>query len=372
MDYIMHFARQVLEEEGHEDHDHDHDAPSTGGGHSHGSGSCEFEAEEHDYMSLRIAAVFVLLVGSTLGALFPVIARRASFIHIPKAVFDFAKYFGSGIIISTAFIHLLGHALHSLESPCLSEDWGLYPYALAICMASIFCLFIVELIAFRWGTAKLASLGKTHDAHGHGIGAHSSHGPEGGLVQPPKDMEKGDKSDDGSSAQSVPFRMNENTLGQIIGIAILEFGVVLHSILIGLTLAVDHDFKVLFVVVLFHQTFEGIGIGSRLAYMDLPPKYKWVPYAGAILYGVTTPLGIAAGLGARTTYNAHSATASIVAGVLDSISAGILLYTGLVELLAHDFLFSKEMMNASNKKLSLAIGAMLLGAGLMSLLGRWA
>lgn len=36
------------------------------------------------------------------------------------------------------------------------------PYALALCLVSIFAIFIVELIAFRWGTAKLAKLGKHH------------------------------------------------------------------------------------------------------------------------------------------------------------------------------------------------------------------
>lgn len=51
----------------------------------------------------------------------------------------------------------------------------------------------------------------------------------------------------------------------------------------------------------------------------------------AILYGLTTPIGIAAGLGVRTTYNPNSNTANIVSGVLDSFSSGILLYTGLVE-----------------------------------------
>jgi hypothetical protein len=34
---------------------------------------------------------------------------------------------------------------------------------------------------------------------------------------------------------------------------------------------------------------------------------------------------------------------NIVAGVLDSLSAGILIYTSLVELLAHDFIFNREM-----------------------------
>ena len=65
--------------------------------------------------------------------------------------------------------------------------------------------------------------------------------------------------------------------------------------------------------------------------MKLPPSYNWVPVAGGVLYGLTTPIGIAAGLGVRSTYNPGTATASIVSGVLDSLSAGILLYTGLVE-----------------------------------------
>lgn len=79
------------------------------------------------------------------------------------------------------------------------------------------------------------------------------------------------------------------------------------------------------------ETFEGLGLGSRLAYMDLPQRYSWIPIVAAIFYGITTPLGIAVGLGVRSSYNAESATASIVSGVLDSISAGILVYTGLVE-----------------------------------------
>lgn len=62
-----------------------------------------------------------------------------------------------------------------------------------------------------------------------------------------------------------------SALAQIVGISILEVGVVLHrfalydgrchvshlnsssSVLIGLTLAVDPDFKILFVVLIFHR-----------------------------------------------------------------------------------------------------------------------
>ena len=90
------------------------------------------------------------------------------------------------------------------------------------------------------------------------------------------------------------------------------------------------------------ETFEGLGIGSRLAYMDLAEKYNWIPIAAAILYGITTPLGIAVGLGVRSTYNPESATASIVSGVLDAISAGILVYTGLVEVGFHRITFRAQ------------------------------
>jgi zinc transporter 1/2/3 len=108
------------------------------------------------------------------------------------------------------------------------------------------------------------------------------------------------------------------------------------------------------------------------------------------LYGVTTPIGIAAGLGIRTTYNPSTPTASIVSGTMDSLSAGILIYTGTVEvsfdhaflqtwsinvvfqLLAHEFLFNPEMLKASNSHLAYAIGCMLTGCGIMALLGNWA
>ena len=129
-----------------------------------------------------------------------------------------------------------------------------------------------------------------------------------------------------------------------------------------MTLAVTSDFVTLFVVIIFHrkflffllkkiilkiyaqydfvynvETFEGLGIGSRLAYLEMPRKYYWVPIAGALLYGITTPVGIAIGLGVRTTYNPNSTTASIVSGVLDSLSAGVLVYTGLVEVRTNNF-----------------------------------
>ncbi|KAJ7905981.1 ZIP-like iron-zinc transporter [Mycena leptocephala] len=344
--------------------------------------SCTAATNPNTYMPLRVASVFVVLVCATTGTLFPVLARRSKWLHVPKSVFDFAKYFGSGVIIATAFIHLLSPALDELSSPCLGPRWAEYPYALALCMLSIFAIFILELIAFRWGTAKLEKLGLRHDPHGHYTGSHAAHGPEG-TQTPPKESESGagDIEDQrlGHSQQHHHQHqhhhhgeVDDSASAQVVGIAILEFGVLLHSVLIGLTLAVDQGFKVLFVVIVFHQTFEGLGLGSRLAFIALPPRFAYVPVLAAIIYGLSTPVGIAVGLALRGGYDPGSPTASIVSGVLDALSAGILIYTGLVELLAHEFLFNKEMMRSSNGRLAYALGTMLLGCGVMALLGKWA
>ena len=79
------------------------------------------------------------------------------------------------------------------------------------------------------------------------------------------------------------------------------------------------------------ETFEGLGIGTRLAVLKLDQKDNWIPVAAAILYGFTTPIGIATGLGVRSMYNPGSATASAVSGIMDATSAGILIYASLVE-----------------------------------------
>ncbi|CAE6469655.1 unnamed protein product [Rhizoctonia solani] len=337
--------------------------------------SCGNVANEDTHFKLRVASLFIILVTSTLGAIFPVLASRLHFLNVHKSIFEGAKYFGSGVIIATAFIHLLAPAVGQLGSECLHGTWEEYPWAPAIAMMAVFFIFFVELAAYRWGTAKLDALGvKAYDNHGHvhdSAGHHSAHGPEiaeQGVTNPEKTLNQSDSEIGSHQPIARSGGITHSALAQLLG-----FGVVFHSVLIGMTLAVDEDFIVLFVVLIFHQMFEGLGLGTRLAGLDLPASYgSWVPYAGAILYGLTTPIGIAAGLGIRTTYNPGSTTSSIVGGIFDSISAGILLYTGLVELLAHEFIFNPVMHRAPTGKLVYACGMMCLGAGLMSLLGRWA
>ncbi|EXL39229.1 hypothetical protein FOCG_18155 [Fusarium oxysporum f. sp. radicis-lycopersici 26381] len=160
---------------------------------------------------------------------------------------------------------------------------------------------------------------------------------------------------------------------QMTALFILEFGVVFHSIFIGLALAVSgEEFVVLYIVLVFHQTFEGLGLGSRFAIAIWPSGKAWLPYALSFAYSLSTPIAIAVVLGVRETLEPGGHTTLVVNGVFDAISAGILLYTGLVELMAHEFLFTSEMRRGRIGMTLAAFGCMCLGAGLMALLGNWA
>lgn len=78
------------------------------------------------------------------------------------------------------------------------------------------------------------------------------------------------------------------------------------------------------------------------------------------------------GLSVRNSYSPNSPTALVVSGVLDALSAGVLLYTGLVELLAAEFLFHPEMKEAPTGKVLYALSCVILGAVVMAVLGELA
>lgn len=90
----------------------------------------------------------------------------------------------------------------------------------------------------------------------------------------------------------------------------------------------------------------------------------------ALFFSLTTPIGICIGLGITNVYKENSTTALIVEGCFNAASSGILIYMALVDLLAVDFMSPKLQNNGR-----LQMGAnvfLLLGAGCMSLLAKWA
>ena len=93
----------------------------------------------------------------------------------------------------------------------------------------------------------------------------------------------------------------------------------------------------------------------------------------SLAFTLPTRIAVDIGIGVRYTFIPGSRKALISNGVFDSISSGILIYTGLVELMAHEFLYSNEFKGDQGfKKMLLAYLIMCCGAGLMALLGKWA
>ncbi|KAF1980875.1 ZIP zinc/iron transport family [Aulographum hederae CBS 113979] len=370
-------------------------------------GHCDTGNEYDGKMGLRISSIFVIFIGSFIGACFPIFSRRNSGAKLPEWTFFAAKFFGSGVIVATAFIHLLAPANEALGDPCLTGPITEYSWVEGIVLMTIFVLFFIEILVMRY-----ADFGDGHDhghshSHSHAIDDVNTHGSNSPSSNPldlkdesqnhhhlhPHDNSNGDGLHLDNRASNIPgedhlghSRMHtdntaaevagsipENYAAQMTAIFILEFGVIFHSVFIGLTLAVSgEEFDTLYIVLVFHQTFEGLGLGTRLSLAPWPRKRRWTPYAMAIGYALSTPIAIAIGLGVRNAYPPGSQTTLIVNGVFDSISAGILIYTGLVELMAHEFMFSPTMQRASIGRVLSAFGIMCLGAGLMALLGKWA
>lgn len=344
---------------------------------------CTGEVNDVGHMGVRVGAIFVILVSSALFTVVPVVTRRIPRLVIPPPIYDFAKFFGSGVIIATGFVHLLQPGNEELSAPCLNEDFQAYPMAFAFCLISMMALFVSEFFAYRLGTSMLHKKGLGNIVHHHAVGHTDAHHAQEELAAEMEHehhvSEDNDSTLKAKDEEEAPMlRMSKACTGasEIVGVFVLELGVVFHSVIIGLTLATspwegDGRFPVLFPVIVFHQVFEGLGLGSRLAF--LPDSLgHWLPVMLALAYSVCTPIGMAIGLGVRETFTTNTATGNYVTGIFDSISAGILIYTGLVELLAHEFVFNETMHKAPMAKVALNIAEVCAGVGVMALLGRWA
>lgn len=108
-----------------------------------------------------------------------------------------------------------------------------------------------------------------------------------------------------------------------------------------------------------------------MSVIPFPKSLNWFPWFLCSAYSLIIPIAIAIGLGLRTTYNAGSFTTNVVFAVLDPILARILIYSGLVDLLVRDFLYNPDLTRVS-KRLTFMMSCVILGAVLLTLLGKWA
>ncbi|KAI0665590.1 ZIP zinc transporter-domain-containing protein [Trametes maxima] len=166
---------------------------------------------------------------------------------------------------------------------------------------------------------------------------------------------------------------------QVIGILVLQMGIMIHSLVIGLTLSITSgpEFTSLVVAIVFHQLFEGLSLGIRIA--GLPSKHSedgFKHISGrtlkpllAITFATTTPLGIAIGIVALGGASSSGPRLTLVQGVMSAISAGMLIYAACVEMLAGDFVMDAHLWRSPVRRQVLALVSLFAGVAAMAAIG---
>ncbi|XP_059441353.1 zinc transporter 1-like [Corylus avellana] len=329
-----------------------------------GDCTCDAEVKENDNnaaLKYKLGSIACILVASAVGVCIPLLGKKVPALRPENDIFFIIKAFAAGVILATGFIHILPDAFSDLTSPCLGQNpWGNFPFTGFFAMVSAIGTLMVDAYASTYynrlhfnkqGNVAAEEMGDEHAGHVH-VHTHAEHGHAHGSVTT-------------SGGTHPPELIRHRIIAQV-----LELGIVFHSVIIGVDMGASKSvatIRPLLVALSFHQFFEGIGLGGCMSQAKFRSRSTAIM---ATFFSLTTPLGIAIGIGISSTYNDSSPTALIVEGTLNALAAGILIYMALVDLLAQDFMNPRVQNN-----LRIQLGAnisLLLGAGCMSVLAKWA
>ncbi|KAI5810669.1 Zinc/iron permease [Pyronema omphalodes] len=425
-------------------------------------------------LPLHVIALFIILIQSIISCSFPLIVKKVPQLRVPHHFLFLSRHFGTGVLIATAFVHLLPTAFTSLTDPCLPPFWNTGYPAMAglIAMMSVFIVVSIEMFfstmnggamggchggvdyesiapgspnlrpvssggsaaagmaggfnpVFNQGfpqgrRASVASLvmGGSPRTSAAGIRPPNRHRRSGSIGHQLTRIERGGGGGGGGGYKDTPSssssdhsdhsdhdedydgatelaslntqprkhsinnprerrgRLTEEQQQKknLLQVMLLEAGILFHSVFIGMALSVatGSNFIVLLIAITFHQTFEGLALGSRISSITLFPPRSWKPWLMCLAYGTTTPIGQAIGLLTRHLYDPQSQTGLLMVGVMNAISSGLLLFAGLVELLAEDFLSDESYVVLTGRRRVQACVAVMAGALGMALVGAWA
>jgi hypothetical protein len=265
--------------------------------------------------SLHVGALFIILGVSFLACALPILIIRFSRLRIPTAFLFFVRHFGTGVLIATAFVHLLPTAFTLLGDPCLSgfwtEDYPAMPGAISL--GGIFLVTLIEMVfsPVRHATRRMhksadqeaaaeAAVIRSH-AHTHTIPVAalgvpqdavrddecaSQLRPKGPLVGRSSSFSRaihriGEESDRIYRISSAPevtplpqvseakqFRDRQGSLQDelqlsekqkhnkdVMQVFMLEVGILFHSVFIGMSLSVSvgNEFVILLIAIVFHR-----------------------------------------------------------------------------------------------------------------------
>ncbi|WOK97000.1 hypothetical protein Cni_G05708 [Canna indica] len=351
--------------------------------------SCDLETSDEcrdDAAALRLkmVAIGAIMVAGVAGVSLPLAGRKRRMLRNDGALFVSAKAFAAGVILATGFVHMLHDAQSALTGPCLpASPWRRFPFPGFVAMLAALGTLVLDFAATQFYERKhreetagvkaaVAATSTEEDESGitvvlsvpseavggsdkdamHIVGMHARH-----------DHDHGHSHAHGEG--EVPSHVRHAVVSQI-----LELGIISHSVIIGLSLGVSRSpctIRPLVAALSFHQFFEGFALGGCISQAQFTRSAATLM---SCLFAITTPAGIAAGALVASSFNANSPRALVVEGLLDSVSAGILIYMALVDLIAADFLGSR--MSSSVRLQVASYVALFVGAGSMSVLAIWA
>ncbi|KAI5786631.1 Zinc/iron permease, partial [Pyronema domesticum] len=342
-------------------------------------------------LPLHVIALFIILIQSIISCSFPLIVKKVPQLRVPHHFLFLSRHFGTGVLIATAFVHLLPTAFTSLTDPCLPHFWNTGYPAMAglIAMISVFVVVSIEMPPNRHrrsgsighqltriergGSYKDAPSSSSSD---NDHSDHSDHDDEDDGATELQSLNTQPRKRSLSTARERRGRLTEEQQQKknLLQVMLLEAGILFHSVFIGMALSVatGSNFIVLLIAITFHQTFEGLALGSRISSITLFPARSWKPWLMCLAYGTTTPIGQAIGLLTRHLYDPQSQTGLLMVGIMNAISSGLLLFAGLVELLAEDFLSDESYVVLTGRRRIEACLAVMGGALGMALVGAWA
>jgi zinc transporter 1/2/3 len=346
-------------------HDHDHDHGDEHG-HDHGSehshegeahdeeaSQCsEFEGGYYD-LNLHIGAVFIVLALSTIGCLLAASPKVLSIAHIPSGAIEAGRHFGTGVILSTALIHMFTGAYGDLTGPCVPEFFQSYTASAGFfAMVAALSMHLIEFVVVSSVKCKFSKAAQGHpqdnksEEEGHSTPHDHHHGHTHSLFL--------------------------ETTERKISTYILEFGIATHSIFIGLSLglASGPEFIPLLVAITIHQVFEGFSLGARIGELQFDSFLK--PLMMITIFALTTPVGVAIGIIVASQIKGMGGSYVLVRGLFEAISAGILLYAALVDLIGRDISPHSKFFFHSRPKKVLYFLSLYLGALAMAIVGFWA
>ncbi|WVZ60033.1 hypothetical protein U9M48_010105 [Paspalum notatum var. saurae] len=323
-------------------------------------------------LRLKLIAIPAILLASMAGVCLPLVSRSVPALRPDGNLFVVVKAFASGVILGTGYMHVLPDSFRDLSSPCLPRrPWAAFPFTAFVAMvAAVFTLMVDSLMLTLHGRAKgKGSAAVTHHGHGYDDSPPRGHchGHGGHL---PTDITEAvttaEKSEEDVETGNRTTQLRRNR----VIVQVLELGIVVHSVVIGLGMGASQNvctIRPLLAALCFHQLFEGMGLGGCILQAEYGARMRSVL---VFFFSTTTPFGIALGLALTKVYSDSSPTALIVVGLLNAASAGLLHYMALVDLLAADFMGPK--LQGSVRLQLVSFMAVLLGAGGMSVMAKWA